>query len=78
MQNPELFDAIVKELGFESGPQLAAALGRNNRSASNWRQHGFPRARIADLLALEHRSGRRFSEDVRQCLLAQVAPARAA
>ena len=69
--DPELFDRVVEELGYKNGKELSAACGRNNRSASNWRQHGFPAARLADLLRLSDERARPLSVETMRLLLAR-------
>lgn len=52
-----IFDRVLVALGFQSGAELARALGRNRQSASSWRRAGFPKARRWDLQELARERG---------------------
>jgi hypothetical protein len=74
MENAELFDAVLRDLGFKRAIELAAALRKAKQSTSYYRTHGFPRLIILDLQALSERLQRPFSDSVQRHLEDRLRP----
>ena len=78
MTDLELFDAVVADLGFRRGVELAKALGTTKQSATNWRHRGFSKGRIAELVMLSTRRERPFRPAVYEQLMVRIERALAA
>lgn len=58
MKPQQVFDSVSASLGFRTGAELAAALGRTKKSASYWRHSGFPKRLHSELQVLAGKLGK--------------------